>query len=374
MLNQPELQLAALTIGTISTIFLFRYRRTILPFVIILLVIAVPVVRYGIIGSNGDPEIVPSWITDQDPAMLQLISSLTTPNGVVLSAEPWNVAWWSNRPSVAFSEFPDEIYLMMASYKMNVQAVYIADLNSIFFRDISAPYTYEGYRRIAFNNYSIGGFDVVKQGFSDGEPSLLLLRNNSIDPSLFLNTKTIDMGNTSDSSHLVWGWSQITNYNGTAAAWAYRPGGPPLSEDPRFQTLHCLGGFELVSGRCLPNMMFYASGQTYSAGYPDAEITFLSDASSPHYLQLRVLSPIPNQKFSVVLNSNLLYFGQPGIFLGNYTIPTQGTWLNLSISVPPNIVNNGLNLVSFTFSQSAPCPVSGPLGQCALLFNNLTIN
>jgi hypothetical protein len=374
MLNQPELQLAALTIGTISTIFLFRYRRTILPLVIILLVIAVPVVRYGIIGSNGDPEIVPSWITDQDPAMLQLISSLTTPNGVVLSAEPWNVAWWSNRPSVAFSEFPDEIYLMMASYKMNVQAVYIADLNSIFFRDISAPYTYEGYRRIAFNNYSIGGFDVVKQGFSDGEPSLLLLRNNSIDPSLFLNTKTIDMGNTSDSSHLVWGWSQITNYNGTAAAWAYRPGGPPLSEDPRFQTLHCLGGFELVSGRCLPNMMFYASGQTYSAGYPDAEITFLSDASSPHYLQLRVLSPIPNQKFSVVLNSNLLYFGQPGIFLGNYTIPTQGTWLNLSISVPPNIVNNGLNLVSFTFSQSAPCPVSGPLGQCALLFNNLTIN
>ena len=373
MLNQPELQLAALTIATISTIFLFRYCRTILPVVIILLVIAVPVVRYGIIGSNGNPEIVPRWITDQDPGMLQLISSLTSPNGVVLSAEPWNVAWWLNRHSVGFSEFPDEIYLMMASYKMNVQAVYIADLNSVFFRDIGAPYTYEGYRRVAFYNYSIGGFDVVKQGFSDGEPSLLLLRNNSIDPGLFLTTKTIELGNASDSSHLVWGWSQVTNYNGTAAAWAYRPGGLPLNQDPRFGIASCREGFELVLGRCLPVVTFNTPGAVSSAGYPDAEMTFLSDGSS-RVLQLRVLSLIPNQTFSLVLNSNLVYFGQSGKFLGNYTIPVQKTWLNLNITLPPDATNAGLNLLSFVFSQVGSCPSSGPVGQCALLVNKLTIN
>jgi hypothetical protein len=373
-LNQPELQLTALAIGIISTALLFRYRRAILPAVIILLVLAVPIVRYGIVGSNGSPEIVPSWITDQDPGMLQLISSLTAQNGVVLSAEPWNVAWWSHRASLAFSEFPDEIYLMMASYKINVQAVYIADLNSIFFRDISAPYTYEAYRRIAFYNYSMSGFDPVKQGFSDGEPSILLLRNKAIDPSLLLNTQTIDFGNASDSSHLVWGWSQITDYNGTSGAWAYRPGGLPLDQDPRFGTLHCLDGFKLVAGRCLPTVSFAVSGQTYSAGYPDAEITFLSNNSSSRTLQLRVLSPTPNQRLSVVLNSNLVYFGQSGLFLGNYTIPTGGNWFNLNITVPQGATNIGLNGLSFIFSRVGACPAPGPVGQCALLVNKLTMS
>jgi len=372
-LSWPELQLAVLAIATVTTMWLFKYHRAILPVSLILLVLAVPLVRYGIIGSNGTPEIVPSWITDQDPAMLQMISSLTTPNGIVLSAEPWNVAWWSDRPSVAFSEFPDEIYLMMASYKMNVQAVYIADLNSVFYRDIGAPYTYEGYRRMAFYNYSIGGFDVVKQGLSDGEPSLLLLRNNSIDPSLFLNTETIDFGNRSDSSHLVWGWSQVTDYNGTSGAWAYRPGGLPLNQDPRFGILHCLEGFEPIAGRCLPTVTFTASGKTSSAGYPDAEVTFLSNSSGLRSLQLRVLSPTPNQRLSVVLNSNLVYFGQSGVFLGNYTIPTEGTWFDLSIPLPRGALNTGMNVLSFIFSQVGTCPSPGPSGQCTLLVNNLTI-
>jgi hypothetical protein len=372
-LNQPQLQLAALALGTISTILLFRYRRAILPAVLILLVFAVPIVRYGTVGSNGSPEIVPSWITDQDPRMLQLVSSLTSQNAVVLSAEPWNIAWWSHRASAAFSEFPDETYLMMAYYKINVQAVYIADLNSVFFRDINAPYTYEGYRRMAFYNYSMAGFDPVKQGFSDGEPSILLLRNNSIDPSLFLNTRTIDFGIRSDSSHLVWGWSQITDYNGTSGAWAYRPGGLPLNQDLRFGILHCLEGFELVAGRCLPTLTFATSGKTSSAGYPDAEMTFLSDGSTAHYLQLRVLSLIPSQTISVVLNSNLVYFGQPGLFLGNYTITNQGNWLDLNIPLPSGATNTGLNLVSLIFSQAARCPALGPSSMCALLVNKMTI-
>jgi hypothetical protein len=373
-LNQPQLQLAALATGTISALLLFRYRRAILPAVLILLMLAVPIVRYGIVGSNGSPEIVPSWITDQDPGMLQLVSSLTSQNAVVLSAEPWNIAWWSHRVSVAFSEFPDETYLMMAYYKVNVQAVYIADLNSVFFRDISAPYTYEGYRRMAFYNYSMGGFDPIKQGFSDGEPSILLLRNNSIDPSIFLNTRTIDFGNRSDSSHLVWGWSQVTDYNGTAGAWAYRPGGLPLNQDPRFGILHCLEGFEPVAGRCLPLVTFTASGKSSFAGYPDAEVTFLSNSSSSRSLQLRVLSPISNQTVSVVLNPNLVYFGQPGVFLGNYTIPTEGTWLDLSIALPQGAINTGLNMLSLVFSQAGTCPSPGPSGQCTLLVNNLTIS
>jgi len=373
-LNQPELQLAALAIGTISALLLFRYRRAILPAVLILLVLAVPIVRYGIVGSNGSPEIVPSWITDQDPGMLQLVSSLTTQNGVVLSAEPWNIAWWSHRASVALSEFPDETYLMMASYRINVQAVYIADLNSVFFRDINAPYTYEGYRRMAFYNYSMGGFDPVKQGFSDGEPSILLLRNNSIDPSLFLNTRSIDFGNRSDSSHLVWGWSQITDYNGTSGAWAYRPGGLPLNHDPRFGSLDCLEGFELVAGRCLPTVTYVASSKTSTAGYPDAETTFLSNSTSSRSLQLRVLSLITNERLSIVLNSNLVYFGQPGVFLGNYTIPTQGTWFDLTIPVPEGAINTGLNMLSFIFSQVGTCPSLGPVGQCGLLVNKLTMS
>jgi hypothetical protein len=262
---------------------------------------------------------------------------------------------------------------MMAYYKINVQAVYIADLNSVFFRDINAPYTYEGYRRMAFYNYSMAGFDPVKQGFSDGEPSILLLRNNSIDPSLFLNTRTIDFGIRSDSSHLVWGWSQITDYNGTSGAWAYRPGGLPLNQDLRFGILHCLEGFELVAGRCLPTVTFATSGKTSSAGYPDAEMTFLSDGSTAHYLQLRVLSLIPSQTISVVLNSNLVYFGQPGLFLGNYTITNQGNWLDLNIPLPSGATNTGLNLVSLIFSQAARCPALGPSSMCALLVNKMTI-
>lgn len=372
-LDEPELQLAALAIGSVVSAILFKYRRAILPIGLIFLVLAIPAVRYGIIGANGTPEIVPSWITDQNPEMLQLISSLTTPNGVVLSAEPWNVAWWSNRPSMAFSEFPDEIYLMMADYKINVQAVYIADLNSVFFRDISAAYTFEAYRRMAFYNYGMGGFDPVKQGFSDGEPSMLLLRNNSIDPSLLINTKTIEFGNTSDSSHLVWGWSQITDYNGTLGAWAYRPGGLPLNQDPRFGTLSCRGGFELVLGRCLPAVTFNASGKTYSVGYPDAEMTFLSSGGSPQSLQLRVLSLIPNQRIGVVLNSNLVYFGQPGSFLGNYIIPNAGNWVNIDIALPSGVISTGLNLLSLIFSQVGPCPLAGLSGGCGLLVNKLTI-
>jgi hypothetical protein len=263
---------------------------------------------------------------------------------------------------------------MMASYKINVQAVYIADLNSVFFRDINAPYTYEGYRRMAFYNYSMGGFDPVKQGFSDGEPSLLMMRNNLMDPSLYLNTRTIDFGNASDSGHLVWGWSQITNYNRTSGAWAYRPGALPLSQDPRFGTLHCPGALEPIAGRCLPMVTFTASGHTSSAGYPDAEITFLSNSSSSRTLQMRVLSPTPNQRLSVVLNSNLVYFGQSGVFLGNYTIPTGGNWFNLNITVPQGATNIGLNVLSFIFSGVGACPTPGPVGQCALLVNKLTMS
>jgi len=118
---------------------------------------------------------------------------------------------------------------------------------------------------------------------------------------------------------------------------------------------------------------FNTPGAVSSAGYPDAEMTFLSDGSS-RVLQLRVLSLIPNQTFSLVLNSNLVYFGQSGKFLGNYTIPVQKTWLNLNITLPPDATNAGLNLLSFVFSQVGSCPSSGPVGQCALLVNKLTIN
>jgi hypothetical protein len=373
-LNQGELQLGALAVGMISAVSLFKFRRASFPIVLILLVLTVPLLRYGIVGSGGSPEIVPSWITDQDPGMLRLISSLTSQNGVVLSAEPWNVAWWSDRPSVAFSEFPDEVYVMMTSYKINVQAVYIADLNSVFFRDINAPYTYEGYRRMAFYNYSLGGFTPVRQGFSDGEPYLLMMRNNTVGPSQYLNTNTINFGNASDSSHLVWGWSQITDYNGILGAWAYRPGAMPLNQDPRFGTTHCLPSFELVVGRCLPTVTFTASGQTSTAGYPDAEMTFLSNSSSSRTLQMKVLSPIPNQRVSIFLNSNLVYFGQPGVFLGNYTIPTQGIFVDVNIPVPQGTLNTGLNMLSFIFSQAGPCPNPAPTGQCALFVNKLTMS
>jgi len=226
---------------------------------------------------------------------------------------------------------------------------------------------------VAFYNYSMGGFDPVKQGFSDGEPSILLLRNSSIDPSLFLNTRTIDFGNRSDSSHLVWGWSQIIDYNGTSGAWAYRPGGLPLNQDPRFGSLHCLEGFELVAGRCLPTVTYVASGKTSYAGYPDAELTFLSNSNSSRSLQLRVLSPIPNQTLSLVLNSNLVYFGQSGVFLGNYTIPTKGTWFDLTIPLPQGVINSGLNMLSLIASQAGGCPSPGPAGQCVLLVNKATI-
>jgi hypothetical protein len=227
---------------------------------------------------------------------------------------------------------------------------------------------------MAFYNYSMAGFDPVRQGFSDGEPSILLLRNTAIDQSLFQNTRTIDFGNASDSSHLVWGWSQISDYNGTTGAWAYRPGGLPLNQDPRFGILHCFEGFELVAGRCLPTVTYVASGKTSSPGYPDAELTFLSNSSSSRFLQLRVLSPIPNQRLSVVLNSNLVYFGQPGVFLGNYTIPKQGTWFDLTIPVPQGATNTGLNMLSFIFSQVGTCPSLGPVGQCGLLVNKLTMS
>jgi hypothetical protein len=369
-----ELEIFAL-VGTLVGFVLFRLRPSILPFLLIVLVISVPVARYGIVGGNASPDPVPSWITDQNTGIFNFISSNTPPNGVVLSAEPWNVVWFADRPSLAFSEFPDEIYLMMTTYHLNIQGVYIANLNSVFYGDVHAPYTYEGYRRIAQYNYTIAGFRQAESGYSVGQPSLLLLRDDSVNPQSLLQTTTVDFGNSSDSNHFVWGWSPISPNFGLNSTWAERPGGTPLSSNPGPPQLTCQADFEAAGGRCLPDVTYNSNGQSFVAGVPDAEFTFLSTSTASRTMVLNVLSPVANQTMMIVLNSNLVYFGQEGTLLTNCncTIRDPNTWVHVSVQIPSGVVQNGVNLVTFIFPGNQTANYYGQTEKL-LLFEKATLS
>ncbi|OLD44529.1 hypothetical protein AUI51_01830 [archaeon 13_1_40CM_2_52_4] len=350
-LNGETVQLAVLLATVPSAAALYKYRRPLLPLVLLFVVLAVPAVRYGIVGSNASPNMIPNWITDENPGMLNYISVITPPNGIVLSAEPWNVVWYADRPSVPFSEFPDEIFLMMTRYHMNIQAVYIADLNSVFYEDIHAPYTYEAYRRIAAYDYTLSGFTQMARGFSDGQPSILLARNDSANPNDLMQTNQINFGRENEASHLVWGWSQTGLNHGVNSTWAQRPGALPFTANPQPETPSCQSGL---------------------AGTADAEFTFLSNNTQSRSMLLRVLSPLANQTMMIVLNSNLVYFGQQGTLLANCncTVRNPDTWVNISVGIPEGIIQNGVNLVSFIFP--GPPLANSAQTQRLLLFDTAT--
>ena len=122
----------------------------------------------------------------------------------------------------------------------------------------------------------------------------------------------------------------------------------------------------------MPYVTYGVGGKTESAGTADAEFTFLSNNTQSRSMLLRVLSPLANQTMMIVLNSNLVYFGQQGTLLANCncTVRNPDMWVNISVGIPEGIIQNGVNLVSFIFP--GPPLANSAQTQRLLLFDTAT--
>jgi len=334
--------------------------------------IALPaVIRYAPSPlRSAFPEAVPDWLTEDDLNAMALASELTQPGDIVLSSQPWNIVWWADRPALALPEYPDQVFLLLSAYRLPVKAIYIANLNSVFFRDVGAAYTYDAYRRIAENGMEIQGFRLVYRSNNSLGPNVLFVRDPMVDLESLLQTRVIDFGGSRDSNHLVWGWSRNFVDGSRNATWAVRPGGVTLPLDPRYRYYGggCPVATAFVDGRCLPHVT-YRRNPSYSEdvirgidfSFPHAEVSFMVGASRPISLSVTLKTPVANTSIAVTLNANVLSYGQVGELVGIAVIRVPNEWTSISLNLPRESLRDGLNTLTFQFSNGelAEDPVTG---------------
>jgi hypothetical protein len=336
------------------------------------LIVVPSAVFVGMVPAVSSPaSIAPDWYTDADPAALSLLKTITAPNQVVVAAEPWNVAWYDDRYSLPLPPYPDDIYSLLGD-GLNVSAVYVANLNGLFFQDVDAPYTYDAYVRLATYDYAMTGFEAVHRGETSMGPDLVLERNPSVPIGSLLQTRQISFGTPSDSGDLVWGWGTNSVVAGAPANWAGEPGGlPPLSA-PGLAAFGC-DGLPYTEGFCLPTISY-----TDPAGYgqrgwvpaagsvPEAELTFLVNGTAPSAVTVELLSPVAAQNVALVVDANRVSYDEPGVLAGVDPVPGADTWTNLTFALPPGTVTSGVNVLDFFFEAQAPG--SGATGGLTTVF------
>jgi hypothetical protein len=338
-------------------------------------------VSVGLIPLAGAPvSIAPNWFTDQDPHALALLQSITGPGQVVVTAEPWNVAWYDHRNALALPEYPDDVYTLLG-LGLNVSAVYVANLNAAFFQDVSAPYSYDAYVRAATYGYSMDGFSLVYGADTPLGPTIVLEREPGVPLASLLSTSAVPFGSSINAGHLVWGWGSNVDVDGSAANWAGDPGGLPPLPAPGLGNFGC-GGLVFSEQFCLPPVPFTVSPgvplvpwQPSSGQIPQAEVTFLVNGSAPSSLVVDLLSPVSGQYVGVVLNANLVSFGQVGTLVGVHPVGPADRWTNLTFSIPPGTLVQGVNVIDFFFETSvAGGGGTGGLSSVFAAFHQLTLS
>lgn len=274
-------------------------------------------------------------LTTEDPSVLKKIEDTTSPNDIILSTHPWNPAWFSKRPALAIPEYPDEIYLLMKKYRLNIKAIYFSHVDEFLkYLHHRTPISYHSYARIANNNLAIKGFTRVEPLVAGG---LLLHRDN--DPLLdILNTKDIDVGDIASSSHLTYGFSLPMTVDGSKVCWVLRDSG-------NFDT---------------QKFSFFKNGQLVEYDTPNAEITFLWEGiKAIRRIEISVVNFGPKETITVVLNSNLFSYGDKGFFVG--TVPLRKGWNVIDLPLEKNSLRQGLNKLDFWFKDQRPLSAFYPL-------------
>jgi len=63
--------------------------------------------------------------TTEEPSALKKIENATSQTDIILTTLFWNTVWFSKRPSIPIPEYPDEIYLLIKKYGLNIRIIYI---------------------------------------------------------------------------------------------------------------------------------------------------------------------------------------------------------------------------------------------------------
>lgn len=265
--------------------------------------------------------------TAEDPAVLRKIEDTTSPGQIILASHPWNPAWFSKRPSLPIPEYPDEVYLLMKKYNLNIAAIYLSNMDMFLrYANPRIPISYHAYARL------IEGAVPIK-GFTRKEPevrgSVLLYRNS--DPLAdILNTKEIDVGTVDSNSHLVYGFSPPGSLEGSTVCWVLRNPGSLLFDRQKFR--------------------FLEKGKVREYDNPNAEITFLRDGVNPiRHISIRLFNMNPGEAISVVINSNLFSYGETGFLIGEAQL--RDGWNIIDMSLERDMLREGLNKLSFWFKE-----------------------
>jgi hypothetical protein len=332
-----------------------RNERSVLLSIIAVLCVVPPAYGVGIIpGPAPYQHASPEWLTNHDPTALLKTCDLTAPGTIDLTPQPWNVAWFCNRPALPLPPYPDDIYTMIQQYHLNVSTIYLSDLDSSFFNSIAAPYTYSAYRYLTFYGETIAGFTIAYRGNTSFGPDEVLVRSSQSLSSTVVTT-TVPFGSSVNVSHLDWGWSAPTVVSNLSANWATIPGGIPVPLIPNTVYYSC-GGLIYVEGTCIPALNYTLPESVRNAShiptqvrFPEAEISFFVGVSPPSTIHMQVLAPFPSQNVRAVLDGNLDFYGQSGVWIGDVSIASKDVWVNVTFAIPPGSLRQGLNTLDFEF-------------------------
>lgn len=301
------------------------------------------IAQTGIIIAPSNAEILRlRWDLEDNTDNIKLLEKIDS-NGIVVSATPWNIAWWSNNnlESLPIPEYPDEIYSLETKYNQKIDTIYLNKIIKYSFKYIS--YSWTAYQRAIKFGYTFDGFEVFRR-LPDG---IILKRIEKF--SFPPMTNLIDFGKESANSHLIWGWGENLKEDEKrdyviAGKYNYLTQNKEIFQGTRIDekkiakddTKEILDILIENDGR----RIYYK---------PDAEVSFLADGEwKPNKAEIVLKSPINNQNIKVILNGNLLYVGQPGIDLGDFSV--NNNWQKIIININSKDLNDGINKLSFIFS------------------------
>ncbi len=338
-----EVSLMHLIMGSFAglgfLVLLFYYNRR-LAQLALLFVAVVSALGFAWAPVIGQPEeIISRWDLEERPSQIKEIYE-AAPGSTVLALAPWNVVWWSNNKlfSLPLPEYPDQIYVMEENYGQTIEFIYLNKLR--FYPASLRPYAWAAFDRMIVNGYAPQGYELKKR-LANG---LILQRQKTINTS---QTVAIDVGAESASSHLIWGFGPDEDVNGISYAWA-------MSKIDTANTTSEISDSDQIFRGPRPIPLELSTPPQLQAReyfYPQAEITFLTDAETSLQLSVRVMSSVKFQTMEVLVNGNLLATDSHGTYLGTIDFKQSSAWETKEFVIPAAALRRGLNKLSLMFSR-----------------------
>lgn len=268
--------------------------------------------------------------TDRSPSALIKIKDYLSPNEIVVTTHPWNTVWFSKRPSIPIPEYPDEIYILIKKYKLNIKAIYLSNID-IFLRHANhgTPISMYSYMSLVKQTQPIKGFNNISKLSDD---SMILFRDNTNILDI-LDTRIIDFGKMDANSHIIYGFSEPIEFNNKKVRF--------LIKSPDFDIFD------------KQPFIFLKGDKVIKEVNPDAEITFLhfneNNIDKKRYIRLFIFNGGEITKMRVVLNVNLFSYSDIGELLASRDI--ENGWNLLEIQLSEKLLKDGLNKLTFWFDK-----------------------